>query len=131
MPVKATRKQEQELADREIVSGLHSFPPGSFIRELISRVYTPFVHMVIDAKHDGMQGKPHAIAPEAVQSDCTLVMSNMVIELCRHMVPADDLGEQFAKCQQIVAQLAANLQEDLNHRAQDRVQQAVQMKRPN
>lgn len=116
---RATRRQEHDLADKELEAARRGVPAEAvLVLRLINRCYAPFVHTMIDAKFDVMDGK-REMSTEQAQEDVALVLSNMITETIRHTVPVLDLSAQFEIAQGMVAQIAANLQEDLNKRAQD------------
>lgn len=115
-----TRFEEIDRANKEIAQSVQQLPVGGFIVGLIERVYRPFVHAIVHKKHDAIEGRETAMSVEAVKIDVAWVMSNMAIEMARHMVPGDDLGAQFEFMQSLVARIATNLQEDLNERAVDK-----------
>ena len=116
-----TRFEEVARANAEIAQSKAQLPANSFILSLVERVYTPFVHAIVHKKHDAIERLETAMSVEQVKIDVAWVMANMAIEMARHMVPGDDLGAQFEFMQSLVARIAANLQEDLNERAQDKM----------
>lgn len=117
----ATRYEEHKVADREIAESRKGVREDPFMFRLISTVYGPFTHAMIDVKHDGMADAGKAVDYETAQHNVTVILANMVTEYIRHTVSGTDLSAQFEMAQFMVAKVASLLQEDLNQRAADNV----------
>lgn len=117
-----TRFEELALANKELDEAQRAFRNKPFIVQLANMVYRPFMLAVINKKYDAIEGTPNAMPVETVLTDVGWVMSNMVTEVVRHMAPSDDLGSQFELARDLVSRIAANIQEDLNDRARDKME---------
>lgn len=116
-----TRFEELEFAKKELAEAQRAFRDHPFVVNLATMVYQPFMLAIINKKYDAIEGQPNAMSVEQVLTDVGWVMSNMVTEVVRHMAPSDDLGGHFELARDLVSRIAANIQEDLNDRARDKM----------